>query len=336
MKQILLCILPGIFLLLGLAGCRGGPTEGFACITNNDCPPFPCMCGGGQIARAICSREGDADIDDATCGGTCDRETDCPDGMSCQFELREDRVGDDLLIYSCQPLGAGGGGGGGGSGGAAGMGGSGGSGGTGGSGGMSCATENALVNGGFENGDDSSTELLPSTFGQWVGDQRMVVSMGDDGITPVGGSGVMLEFVAATPDGPSAISNSSEVRQAVNLSACKGSNIQVEGKAQFNRIEGDAETAKTFTLFLWAFDGPLSELPSKYKQVPGELAAENKQVMVEEVGWEEVSVTMDVPAETDYVLFELIVNELVPKDNMEFDGQFADAASLTVTVSSVP
>lgn len=43
---------------------------------------------------------------------------------------------------------------------------------------------------------------------------------------------------------------------------------------------------------------------------------------------------MDLPIATDYVVFELIASELVNQETNEFDGQFADLASLKLSVKN--
>jgi len=126
MQTGLIPVLAGLLLLLAQSGCSTGGDKPLACFNDSDCPPA-CTCS--LDLDFLCENK----IPDGfPCGGTCDRETECPEGTSCRL----DRVGDtNTYLYACLFDGAGGTGGTGGSGGAGGTGGSGGTGASGGSGG---------------------------------------------------------------------------------------------------------------------------------------------------------------------------------------------------------
>lgn len=110
--------LAGLFLLVAQAGCQGGEGEPLSCINDDDCPAT-CTCVSSEIQLGRCQFD-----PDTFCGGSCTRETDCPQGASCAVERTESISEGDLLVFSCQaPSGTGGNGGAGGEGGSGGTGG---------------------------------------------------------------------------------------------------------------------------------------------------------------------------------------------------------------------
>ena len=124
-------LLPGTCLLVLLARCQGeGASEPLSCIDENDCPP-DCTCVGAipdmQDSFGVCRYRGNVPANERRCGGSCDADTTCPEGESCQF----DRIERDIEFYACLPDGVGGTGGSAGTGGVGGQG-AGGSGGAGG------------------------------------------------------------------------------------------------------------------------------------------------------------------------------------------------------------
>ena len=128
MKYASTCLLLVVFLFLPHGACRGGEEEGFACITDQDCPPSPCRCRSPaeMELRGVCATD-EGGVGIAVCGGSCDRETICPERTSCQEERIEeeahlaDDVLYDVLVFSCLSDGTGGSGGTGGGGGTRGV-----------------------------------------------------------------------------------------------------------------------------------------------------------------------------------------------------------------------
>lgn len=118
MNYASMCLLLAAFLFLPLGACRGGEEEGFACITDQDCPPSPCACRSPSEMelRGTCAGD-EGGLALAVCGGSCDRESMCPEGTTCQEERREegahraDGVLYDVVVFSCLSDGSGGTGG---------------------------------------------------------------------------------------------------------------------------------------------------------------------------------------------------------------------------------
>lgn len=118
---MLVFVLPGLLVLLVIGGCPSGTEDAFSCINDNDCP-HPCLCGGEDNLSNLCETLRWVEDEQLTflCGGTCDRDSSCPEGTSCQSDRVVDRPGaPNVALYACLPD--------------SGTGGSGGSGGTGGS-----------------------------------------------------------------------------------------------------------------------------------------------------------------------------------------------------------
>jgi len=182
--------------------------------------------------------------------------------------------------------------------------------------------------GSFERADTSAT--WPSQFGQWFGDFR-TTSAAQQGINPYEG-GQMLQFLGTVPGGGSAESNASEVRQAIDVSSCRDTTMFAS--VRVNRVEGDGNTPRRFSLYLRAYEGNLSDLPSKFKDEDDEIAVASEQVTLTSSGWTEISTSLELDSElysssVDYVVFEVLVNEETNLASDEFAGHFADAAEIS-------
>lgn len=102
-----------IAFVLGLSAGGCAESEAFRCINDGDCPPA-CSCDNSALTLITgCESNASPGRD---CGGTCDAETACGEGRSCQFARTEDNVD----LYECQADGSGGAGGNGGAGGSGG------------------------------------------------------------------------------------------------------------------------------------------------------------------------------------------------------------------------
>ncbi len=77
-------------LLVTGSGCKSGAAGAFECINDGDCPP-QCECEADFVTVGICEN-GNFD-----CGGSCDRELECPAGTTCRLATTEG----ELQIYEC-------------------------------------------------------------------------------------------------------------------------------------------------------------------------------------------------------------------------------------------
>ena len=134
MQRVCFLIVPGLLVVSAQLACQSGENAAFSCLTDADCPS-DCRCPdlGSETTCFI-------NFDDLfLCGGTCDRETICPEGTSCKYDGEiieipgrdsEGNALEDIAVFRCTP-----------SSGAGGNGGTGGTGGGGGGGGpLTCAT----------------------------------------------------------------------------------------------------------------------------------------------------------------------------------------------------
>ncbi len=71
--------------ILATLGCKSAESGAFQCINDDDCPPG-CSCDTDFVTVGVCDRGSNE------CGGTCDRESTCPEGTTCQFERTEGNV----------------------------------------------------------------------------------------------------------------------------------------------------------------------------------------------------------------------------------------------------
>lgn len=99
-----------LVLVFAVSACVTPKPGAFQCINDGDCPPG-CTCEAGLVPVVVC----ESDSSGLDCGGSCDRESACPEGTDCVL----DRVEGEVEIHACKaPVGGMGG-----SGGAGGMGG---------------------------------------------------------------------------------------------------------------------------------------------------------------------------------------------------------------------
>ena len=114
MRPTLIGIPAALALLLVASGCPGGEGGELSCFSDNDCPPG-CACDIEFDEPSGLCRLG---TEGAYCGGSCDRETLCPEGTSCDTDTE---LGRSPMFFHCLPdSGAGGNGGNGGAGGSGG------------------------------------------------------------------------------------------------------------------------------------------------------------------------------------------------------------------------
>jgi hypothetical protein len=196
---------------------------------------------------------------------------------------------------------------------------------------------NTLSNGGFEMGLTIPSGR-PSGFGYWEGDQSEILST-SDGIVPYEGTG-MLHFISS--DG-GAYWNSCDVWQLLDMTpfeiAINSGWAVASLSAYFNRVLGDSQTDTAFAIVIAAFAGSTSGWVGRFDS--GDyLACTTAELFSDGCPstWQPLSVDLPIPGGTKFLAIDIapvenIFNDAVPP---EFDGHFADAVSVEITVIPVP
>lgn len=197
---------------------------------------------------------------------------------------------------------------------------------------------NLVVNPGFETTEPTSGGL-PSIYGDWKGDYSAIVSS-TSGIAPMEGS-KMLQFQGTDFGGSGGSATTCDIFQIVDISGyqsliASGSAIAV-ASTYFNRVLGDAQTDTKFGLNIMAYDGLPSTFPSRFATSGYDSALsynyeDNFYADSLHETWEMVNVTLNLPANTTFLVINLAVGENVYNDISypEFDGHFVDNVSLQV------
>lgn len=89
----LIMLLVALVAMSAQAGCKSAAAGAFQCINDGDCPPG-CSCDSDFVAVGVCESDETAN----ECGGSCDRESTCPEGSECVLS----GVDGSVEIYSCQ------------------------------------------------------------------------------------------------------------------------------------------------------------------------------------------------------------------------------------------
>jgi PEP-CTERM motif-containing protein len=192
---------------------------------------------------------------------------------------------------------------------------------------------NLVTNPGFES-QVSTLGSWPSGYGYWQGDYSAIVTT-ENGVAPQGGS-QMLNFIysaSAQPDDHTA----SELIQLIDISAYHDliltGQATATGSVYFNRVLGDSQTDTQFAVRLLAMSGVPADFP-----VPdyGLWVLTFSESSIESDGnpatWEQASVQLQLPANTDYLAILIWARENVFNDTtgVEFDGHYADSASVEI------
>lgn len=188
------------------------------------------------------------------------------------------------------------------------------------------------------------TGFRPDTAGFWQGDLAEVVTEDDEDarlpeIRPCMDAW-MLKFISSTVRGnlgSIAQSHTSTQLQLVDLGFYKSKiqqgDVKVVARALFDRVEGDEQTDRRFTLRVRAYAGTLASFPTQW--VDGTQLAVGATALTSDAvtGWQEVVVTLMLPQDTDFVAVELNATEDVFNDALlpEFDGHFVDGVRLEVS-----
>ena len=196
------------------------------------------------------------------------------------------------------------------------------------------AADNLLSNSGFETGS-ANIGGVPTTFGQWRGDQTNYATAGG-GITPFEGS-KMLQFLATNAGGPAGTTNTSQYFQNVDLSpyasAVASGTATLSTTAMFNRVLGDAQTDTAFGFLVDARSGTPS-LSTLLSQGVGLTFTDG-----DPNSWQPATLSnFPVPVGTTFIRFELQAFENVANDAVdpEFDGHYADNIQLFLSSAGPP
>jgi len=194
----------------------------------------------------------------------------------------------------------------------------------------------ALVCPGFETCASQST--LPNSTGNWAGDVNEVTATAQ-GIVPAAGT-QMLRFIYTSESSaqpcPSCGGTGCDVWQLVDLSPLSAlvatGAINARASAQFNRVSGDAQTDTAFNIALRSYSGIPAGFPSNYLNFLANAATTLNTDGIPET-WELATVSASIPSAATFVAFLMSAVENVHNDTgpgaTEFDGHFADKASLT-------
>ena len=191
---------------------------------------------------------------------------------------------------------------------------------------------NFVVNGGFET--LTNIQSLPNDYGYWGYDPVEIVTT-SQGITPFGGS-QMLRFLYTYPTGPAGTIGC-DLYQIINVTSfmedIRNGNAVAKMSTVFNRVAGDNETDSEFIIQILAYSGSPNSFPSQFGSV-NSLGFVRKTIITDNdiSTWEPLSVELNLPENTDFVVVYIAAAENVYNDtsNVEFDGHYADAVYLDI------
>jgi hypothetical protein len=195
-------------------------------------------------------------------------------------------------------------------------------------------TGNLLVDPGFEEGLHSvGSPVIPSTTGAWHGDLSFLTGE-ENGITPAEGS-TMLRCDATGPFGAGAGSTGCEIYQIVDVSSyaavIDGGTASVAADALFNRVVGDAETDRGFTVDVYGFTGDAASVRTGFSSLAW-VARDFFSLTTDPdlTTWEQGRVVVSLPAGVRTLVLRLVAAEDVKDDGTlpEFDGHYMDDARL--------
>ncbi len=169
---------------------------------------------------------------------------------------------------------------------------------------------------------------LPSGVGYWGYDVCAAVGA-ENGITPPDGA-EMLSFLATSPSGAHAAGTSCDVVQLVSLCGLDElwtGDHTATVSALFNRVAGDADTDRRFSIVLKTYDGP----PSSFTGGDG-LVHDIATLLSDDdpSTWEELSASVRIPLGSQYLAIWVQATEDVFNDAVEpeFDGHYVDRVLL--------
>lgn len=188
---------------------------------------------------------------------------------------------------------------------------------------------NLLHNSNFE--ETEETVGLPTDFQDWGGDTSQIVPE-QDGIKPLGNE--MFRFDGTSSGGEGG--RTGDVVQFVDLSPFQ--DLVREGKAvalltaDFNRVVGDAETDNEFLVLVAAHNGTPAASPGNSEALGYVSHSVNSDA--DPATWQESAVEFEIPTDASFLQVTLSAIENIFDDTAppEFDGHFADHASLIIFV----
>ncbi len=198
---------------------------------------------------------------------------------------------------------------------------------------------NALQNPGFERSDEAprycQSEAWPSVAGIWQGDETAVVTNGLEGIAPYSGSH-MLQLKYTGPCGPSQ-NVVCDVWQLIDLAflsdqVARGQ-VTVRASLRANRVLGDLDTDRSFSLAAESHAGPMSAFPSG-----GQLLHSSSVSMVvdgDPASWQRFTTERDaIPPTATYLAIHVAATEDRANDQVapELDGHYVDEVGVCLTV----
>ncbi len=195
------------------------------------------------------------------------------------------------------------------------------------------STPGVLNNAGFEIQTGTNTGV-PVDYGYWSYTQWTEIVTSENGISPSEVSR-MIKFVATNPAGASG-GDYSEIGQLVDVrhlaDAISEGRVTATLTASFNRVAGGPQTDTGFYTWIAGRGGH----PSGYETAPevGSSVYHELDSDADPGTWEQSSTSLDLMPGTEYLDIFLGAFENVENNasGTEFDGHYADAATLVLTM----
>ncbi len=201
-----------------------------------------------------------------------------------------------------------------------------------------CAQADIILDIGTFDAPETIARGWPGTLNQWGGDKVTIVGS-ESGIAPRTGSG-MLRF----DYGGSRASrySSSDLYQTIDVtsyaSEIASGTLTATASYWVNRIAGDSQTDTQFGVGIRAFDGSPTQFPRMVSNNFLDMARNYFQSDADISTWEQLSVSMMIPQNTDFISVWIAPQENVFNDRRgtEFDGHFADDVAVSFSVVPTP
>jgi len=180
-----------------------------------------------------------------------------------------------------------------------------------------------------------ATSPTPTGYGHWYADPATSV-VTQNGIVPLDGDR-MLKFIASSPYA-NYTNTASNVWQLIDISSYESiisSGFAVASlSAYFNRVTVDDQTDTKFMMDILAYSGELFSPPNLL------LGSMHNDLFSDSdiTSWEELTLDMVIPVNTDYLAIHIAAFEDLFNDNNanEFDGHYADLVTLEIRANPVP
>lgn len=193
-----------------------------------------------------------------------------------------------------------------------------------------------VVNAGFETSETTGGGW-PNSYGDWNGDYSAIVGA-TGGITPYEGS-QMLQFKGTSHYG-AASSTGCCVFQLVDTSSYSSliasGNAVAKASTFFNRVNTDSQTDTGFYVQIFAFDGLVSTFATRWEAngYSSAIVYSTTNFLTDDLSttWEKVEGELAIPTTTTFLAISINASENIYNDYSypEFDGHFADSASLQI------